>query len=229
MPEPDKMPPAPGLTPTPHLKGAARWRRPNVSEVIAGLALIVSVCTATVGWRQFKSVERQLELSELQIRPTVRYRPVFTEQGKDQLTIMMLSENLSPIPANVIYSEVKNWHDGVTGDEFVFNRTGEVLHQHKNGFTILPSFPTKIVKMMISGQMELMIGTCLVYGSISASDHRRWEVRGLYSYVPGTEFPLVQFLQDTAVGENVNRCDSSTLRSQWLERRAQPPTAHQPP
>ncbi len=204
-----------------HPKPRRRWRI-RISDILAGSALIISVGSAAISHQQLASVRQQLQLSELQIRPYVRYRPIFTQEAPDRLDVMLLSENLSPIPAHVIYDELKTWIDETTTSAFLFNRTGDVLYQHKNGFAHLPPMPKEIARAAINGKKQVMIGTCVVYKSISASDKRKWEVRGLYSYAPGSELPSVEYLQEVNVQETVNRCESGTIRSEWLQKRAEP-------
>jgi hypothetical protein len=128
----------------------------------------------------------------------------------------MISENLSPIPASVVYDELRTWVDGNTTGTFLFNRTGDILYQHRSGAQTLPQMPNGLAKAVISGKAQLMIGTCAVYGALSPSDHRRWEVRALYSYQPHDELPVVQYLQEADITETAKRCDASTLRSEWL-------------
>jgi hypothetical protein len=132
----------------------------------------------------------------------------------------MISENLSAIPANVIYSELKTWIDDVTTKAFMFNQTGDVLFQHKSGQAILPAMPKEVAKAVIGGKARLMIGTCVVYRSISPSDSRRWEVRTLYSYKQREELPTVEHFQEANIDGAQNKCDSSTLYSEWMQRKA---------
>ena len=235
MSEPDGHqntgPPEPGRPTVPVLGQTAnsdstrvrRRLRIKMSDVLAGLALIISVGSASISYQQLGSVRRQLQLTQLQIRPYMKYRPNFTQEGQDRLTVTMISENLSPIPANAVYSEVKVWIDETTTDAFLFNRTGDVLYQHKSGAMTLPPMHKEVAKAVISGKAQLLIGTCVVYGSISSSDDRRWEVRSLYSYAPNNELPTVQYIQEIDIAETVNRCDSRTLRSEWLNKKVQPP------
>ena len=141
------------------------------------------------------------------------------QRGKPSLSAFILSENLSPIPARIIYSQDKIWIDGETKGSFLYNKTGDILYQHKNGASELPPVPKPLAKEAIAGRVEIMIGTCIVYGSISPSDSRRWESRGLYSYTPMVEEPTNEYIIETEVSADVNHCDSSTLRSEWLDRR----------
>ena len=165
------------------------------------------------------TVKQQLKLTQLQARPYVRYWPTFNETGPDKLSAKMLTENLSPIPAHVIYNQLKTWVDEQTTTTFLYNRTGDILYQNKRGVSDLPPLPKKLAKDAIGGAVKLMIGTCVVYGSISSSDGRRWEVRGLYSYTPNEALPSDEYLTDAEVGENADHCDTSTIRSEWEQRK----------
>jgi hypothetical protein len=214
------VPVAPGSEAGPFPIQVTRKIRIKLSDIMAGLALIISVGNALVSYQQFRSGRDQLHLSDLQIRPYVKLRPSFTQHSSNRLTINMISENISSIPANVVYHELKTWVDDVTTKTFLYNNTGDVLFQHKSGAFSLPTMPTEVAGAVISGKAQLMIGTCVVYGSISTSDTRRWEDRTLYSYRPHDELPAVEYFKETEIPDTVVRCDSSTLRSEWLQRKA---------
>jgi hypothetical protein len=223
-PEPDSPPAllASGPAANPASSRATKQLRIKPSDILAGLALIISLGSAGISYQQLSSVRHQMQLTELQVRPYVRYKPTFSHEGQDRLTVTMISENLSPIPANVVYDELKTWLDENTTSAFLFSRTGNVLYQHRSGAYTLPQIPKDLATAAISGKVQLMIGTCVVYGSLSPSDHRRWEVRALYSYEPHDELPAVQYMQETDIVETATRCDSRTLRSEWLQKREAP-------
>ena len=72
-----------------------------------------------------------------------------------------------------------------------------------------------------------MIGICVVYGSISLSDYRRWEARALYSYEPGADFRVNQYTRETEVSTSEKSCDSGNVRLEWSEQRI--PVQHSTP
>jgi len=162
-------------------------------------------------------------LAGVQIRPYVRYRPEFTEEGKDKLDLFMISENLSPIPAKVIYDELRFWINGSTGTAFLFNRTGDILYQTKPGGMAVPRMPALAAKDIRNGTAKLMVGTCVIYGSISPSDQRRWEVKALYSYTPNAGLAHVEYLNEVALDESADRCDAATIFDEWMKQKQKPP------
>src|SRR6266851_7871881 len=141
----------------------ARRLRLKFSDILAVLALVVSIGSVTISFTQTGNVKRQLQLAELQIRPYIRYKPRFIEDGNDQLDISMISENHSAIPGNVIYDQLKIWIDDKTTSAFLFNRTGDILYQHKNGVSDLSRMPDELAKTVRRGKVILTIGTCVVY------------------------------------------------------------------
>jgi hypothetical protein len=195
----------------------------NVIATISAIVALIGGGIALLAWhtgrQQLQTGREQLQTTQLQTRPYVRVRPIFTTKGKDSLSVFLLSENLSPIPAHMIYSQDKLWAGGETDGKFLYNRTGDILYQHKNGASPLPPLPKPLAKDAIAGKTEIMIGTCVVYGSISPSDSRRWESRGLYSYTPTEEEPRNEYIIENEVSLDANHCDSSTLRSEWLSKR----------
>src|SRR5439155_20678715 len=53
------------------------------SDVVASVALVISITSAAISFTQMNTVKQQLKLTQLQIRPYVRYWPTFTESGAD--------------------------------------------------------------------------------------------------------------------------------------------------
>jgi hypothetical protein len=147
----------------------------------------------------------------MQTRPYVRYKPVFEESGSDKLRVMMIEENLNPIPAKTVYNKLQTWVDGISSGAFLVNRTGDVLYEHHNGNSDLPDLPKELSKAGIAGKAKIMIGTCVVYSSLSSAHNRRWEVRALYSYEPKSDLPMVQYIQESSVEPSVQQCDTTGL------------------
>jgi hypothetical protein len=148
----------------------------------------------------------------------VKYIPVFSEADAGKLQVTMISENLSAIPANVIFDKLTPWIDGRTSGTFLYSPSGDILYQHKGGFSVLPAITGELAKRLVDGQSELMIGTCVIYGSISSSDARRWEARALYSYERGSEVPATQYTQEIEIPTSQDKCESATVRQEWLRR-----------
>jgi hypothetical protein len=185
------------------------------SEVVATLALLVALGSAYASYRSSTFTERQAVLADIKTRPYVRYRPIFEETRNGDLRPFMLRENLSDIPARTIYDELRTWVDGVSTGAFLINRTGDALYQHHNGRSDLQPLPRELSKAASGGKVKIMVGTCIVYSSVSPSDSRRWEVRALYSYQPHTELPNLEYMEELFVEPNADHCDSKGLWSQW--------------
>jgi hypothetical protein len=86
----------------------------KIGEAVAAVALIISGVSAAFSYYSMGYSAQQAGLANLQIRPYVRVRPAFIHGRKDEITIELISENLSPIPAHVIYDQTKPWVDGKT-------------------------------------------------------------------------------------------------------------------
>jgi hypothetical protein len=198
--------------------------RLRFSDYVAGFALFVAVGSALVSFTQLKAVRHQLQLAELQIRPYVRYKPRFEEKGLFDLSIEMRLENFSGIPANVIYHELRYWLNEQTGKSFIFNRTSDIVYQNKAGVVTLPPIPTEIASAARSGTSDIMISSCVIYGSIAPMDSRRWEVKSLFRFVPGNELPEIRYLNEGEVAEEMDRCDSMGVLTDWKKQLAKPPS-----
>ena len=72
-----------------------------------------------------------------------------------------------------------------------------------------------------------MIGTCVIYGSISEADDRRWEERALYSYEPGEDLRVIQYTAENEVSVSKTSCDSGNIRHEWSEQKI--PVRHSNP
>jgi hypothetical protein len=196
--------------------------RPKFSDVVAICALIVAIGSAAISYTQMSSVRHQLQLAELQVRPYVRFKPHFTEAADDDLAIVIRSENFSAIPAHVIYNETKFWVDRLTVSQFRFNRTGDILYQGKNGVMDVPAIPKKTANALLKGESELLAGLCIVYGSISPTDERRWLVKGVYAYIPHEDVPSIEYLDETVVSDTTERCSAVDAVSEWMAKREKP-------
>jgi hypothetical protein len=82
-------------------------RLKNYANIVATVALLVSLGSAAFTYLQVRTAKQQLQLAELQIRPYARERPRFEENGSDGLSISLINENLSAIPARIIYKQAK--------------------------------------------------------------------------------------------------------------------------
>lgn len=191
------------------------------SDVVATIAIIIAFGSAYFSYRSSTFTERQSVLAGVQTRPYVRYKPVFEESGSDELRVTMIQENLSPIPAKTVYNELRTWVDGISSGAFLVNRTGDLLYQHHNGSSDLPDLPKELSKAGIAGKAKIMIGTCVVYSSLSSADNRRWEVRALYSYEPSNDLPMVQYIQEISVEPSVQQCDTTGLLSESAQAKQQ--------
>ena len=87
----------------------------KLADVLAVIAIIISISSVVVVYVQTNAVKEQLKITELQIRPYVRYVPEFRVSAKTSknkaVLVTMHEENLSPIPAYVFYTQVTPWID----------------------------------------------------------------------------------------------------------------------
>ncbi|MDR5726304.1 MAG: hypothetical protein RB191_02430 [Terriglobia bacterium] len=194
----------------------------KLSDALATIALLVAIASAIFTYVQTMAANSQIKLANLQVRPYVRLRPLFDAKQGDQLSVEEVTENFSSVPAHVIYSSLTPWVDGVTTGAFLFNRTGDILYENKPGVAVIPDMPKRTAKLVVQGGSRLEIGTCVLYGSISDNDPRRWESRAFYSYQPGSLVPEIQFVKEIEVASSTSSCESRNLRSQWLALGAHP-------
>jgi hypothetical protein len=89
--------------------------RVKLSDALATIALLVATASAIFTYVQMKAANSQLTLTDLQVRPYVRFRPLFDVKRGDQLSVTEVIENFSSVPAHVIYSSLTPWVGGVGG------------------------------------------------------------------------------------------------------------------
>ncbi len=193
----------------------------NMSDILSVIAIVIAVGGLFFTYMQAKTIKSQLRLNELQIRPYVKYIPRFSVNSKKKIEASMYLENLSSVPAKIVYTQLTPWVDGSTSGIFVKSTSPDILYEHKGGLAPLPPITGKLARKLIAGQSDLMIGSCVVYGSISPSDSRRWEVRALYSYERDTDLPTTQYTQELEVSASQSICDSANIRMEWLQQKAQ--------
>lgn len=72
-----------------------------IATITAAVAItggIIAFLAWYTGREQLQTGREQLRATQLQSRPYVRERPIFTTKGQASLSAFILSENLSPIP-----------------------------------------------------------------------------------------------------------------------------------
>ena len=192
----------------------------TISErTVSWVALLVSITSAIFTYVQTTTTKAQLKLNELQIRPYVKYIPDFFE-AKREINVDMHLENLSPVPASVIYTELTPWIDGATSGLNLHSVTQDILYQHKGGLSNLPPITGDTAKRLMSGDSVLQISVCVIYAPLSQPDSRRWKMTSLYEHIAGSTIPKTIFVQEVDVPASKNTCDSKEIRDQWLDTRS---------
>ena len=188
----------------------------KTSDAIAALGVFVTVALAVITVLQLGPLRRQAQTAETQARPYLRYTPKFRTIGPSQIEVELLTENLSSVPGHLIYSDAKIYVDGQTNSIHAFNRSGDNLYEHKNGFSVLLPMPETLARALTRGTAKLEIGTCAVYRSLEIVDRRRWQIEAIYSYQADSDFPMVLYSQDSATDSTVKSCDASSIRAKWM-------------
>lgn len=192
-------------------------QRMTVSGVLSLVAIAISLASLVFTDVQTNSLRRELALASLRTRPYVKYIPVFDPaKGDERIDVTMISENLSAVPATILYSQLRAWIANKTSGNFMRSVGPDVLYEHKGGEAQLPPITGKLAEEIISDEVKLTIATCVVYGSISPSDPRRWVVMALYRYGSDSTLPLTLYTRDLRVASTREKCDSAKVRSEWL-------------
>ena len=180
------------------------------SNVISGLALAVSALSATFSFVQYRTASAQLRLNEQQLRPYIKYIPIF-QPGKAMLNIDLAIENHSPIPAKILHSEVTAWIDGEHVG-FDFHSTApDLLYQHKGGRQSIPPISGPLFTQLDKERSMLSMGVCVIYTSAANSDARVWLHRAVYEYLPGSGLPVTRYIDEEEVAASTTKCTAKDI------------------
>ena len=212
------QPPLPGTKPSQRISMRTKPKKEQKAPqtIIAVLALLVSIGSASFSYVQSRNSAAQLRLAEQQLRPHVVYSPVFfrTKQGLD-VDLYLL--NQSALPARVHYTDVAGWIAG----EFVsptFHSTGEdIIYQEKGGSSSLPTLKGKPLARIEKGD-ALVLATCVLYSSNTDTDSRRWKLQAVHEYVRGSRFPSRTVVGESLVPASQRECSARDFgRAQGVE------------
>lgn len=177
------------------------------------LAIVVSATSALFTYLQYESSDRQLSLNSQQVRPHVTYMPTFFPEMK-ALRVDMYLQNQSPIPANVLQTDVAFKVDDEIAKPHYFSRTADIIHEHKAGVSTLPPLEGALLAQALSGKSILRFGTCAIYASTSKADRRRWQVRAIHDYTIGTAIPVRRFIEEVEMENTASTCSAKNLLSE---------------
>ena len=178
-------------------------------------ALIVSALALVINFVQSKAATDQAALHRDEARPYVKYIPAF-ESGDGQISVMMISENLSPVPASVHYMRATAATSHFVNTNYWFSRNSDILYEHKNGGVELPPISKEKSVPILNGAQTLRIGTCAIYSAVSEDDTRLWEVDAIYEFVPGVLQAETVYSKDRMLRHPTEQCDPAIFLNQWL-------------
>jgi hypothetical protein len=92
----------------------------------------------------------------------------------------------------------------------------EILYQGKDGVSVMPSITGNMARRILAGDSVLQIGVCVIYGSLSTADPRRWELMAFYEFEPGTPFAKTFLLDEAVVPLSQTTCNSKVAKERWL-------------
>ena len=176
------------------------------------LAVIISVISALFSYMQYRTSSLQVGLNEQQLRPHVTYVPTFF-RTKRSLDIDMYLQNQSPLPANVIYTDLI----ASIGSDFVsynyHSLNPDFIYQDKGGISTLPHIIEPQLALIEKDDKPLRVATCIIYASTANSDSRRWRFEAIHEYIPGSSLPKRLLIQEVEVTPSVKTCSAKVLQT----------------
>lgn len=190
-------------------------------KTIPLLALVVSISSAMFSFAQYRTSSAQFRLTEQQLRPHVSYVPTFFTR-KSSLNIDMYLQNQSPLPANVLFTDIAAWIDDQPLAPNFHSMSPDILYQERGSLSSLPPIKDKRFGQVESGSVVFTLATCVIYGSTSKSDSRRWLVQALNEYIPGSSLPKRLFIQEDELSTPEKDCSAGQVRARASESMANP-------
>ena len=184
------------------------WNIPD--RAISLAALVISLFSAAFSYQQLRSSDIQVLLNSQQLRPHVTIDPTFFPEG-DELRIDVYSRNHSPLPAQILFSDIAASVDGQMFGEHFFSTSPDYIHQEKNGVSTLPPIPKIYSSKVIKGESSLVVATCAIYTSTTDTDKRRWMVNMLSEYVPGLHVGSRKFIEESEISTDINKCEAKNV------------------
>jgi hypothetical protein len=66
--------------------------------------------------------------------------------------------------------------------------------------------------------VPIVVGGCVIYGSITTDDPRRWRISAAYRFDSLAELPIGLFANEVGVPTGTDKCDASSLRDEWASQ-----------
>lgn len=194
---------------------------------ISFLTLLIAVgtlATAFVAYRtaldsheQVQLLKRQVELNSMETRPFLRLKSSVQLEKPTRVLFQVI--NLGRIPARVVaYDMVLQVGRKVIEPKGSTFNTQDILYPEQPGLGVFRTLSEVDASFFGKSAQPIVIGGCLIYGSITSEDTRRWKVSAAYRFDSPGELPIGLFAKEVGVPAQTDMCDASSLRDEWASQ-----------
>jgi hypothetical protein len=187
--------------------------------LIAIGTLIIAMATYQNGTdthEQLQVLKRQVEFNSTETRPFLRVKSTISRSGKG-LQVFLNVINVGKIPGRVLAYDLLVQ----VGSEIIEPKgrtftTHDILYPDQSGLGVFATLTEDEGIPFIQHSQPLIAAGCVIYGSITVDDTRRWRVSAAYRFDSITdEIPKGLFANEVSVPTAMDRCDAHSVRDEW--------------
>ncbi len=175
----------------------------------------VAYKTANDTHEQVQLLKRQVEFNASETRPFLRVKPAIIPWGKN-FRVLMGVVNVGHIPGRVLAYDMTVQ----VGRRLIERQgsklyTGDIIYPEQPGLELFRMLTQEQASTFVRGSEPVVVGGCVVFGSITTEDNRRWEVSNVYRFDSLDELPLGLFANEVSIPLETSSCDADSLRDKW--------------
>jgi hypothetical protein len=197
------------------------WVKVTDIGLLTLLIALGTLATALVAYRaaldsheQVQLLKSQVDFNSMETRPFLRVKSSVSTDKPASVSMNVL--NVGRVPGRVIAYDmlVQVGHKVIEPRGGTFN-THDVLYPDQPGLGVFQPLTQEDATSFARGGNPIVVGGCVIYGSITENDARRWKVSAAYRLDSVSELPIGLFAKEVSVPPGTERCDASTLREEW--------------
>lgn len=166
---------------------------------------------------QVQLLKQQVELNSTETRPFLRLK-AGVSPGKP-FRVFLKIINVGPVPGRVIgYDMMVQVGREVVRPRGKLLNTGDILYPNQPGLGVFEDLTQRESKAFEGRLQPVVAGGCVVYGSITSDDARRWKVSAAYHFDSWDKLPIGLVAREVPVPAKTDSCDASSLRNEWASQ-----------
>jgi hypothetical protein len=197
------------------------WSHITNTRFLTLLIAVGTLATAYVAYQSERDTQEQVQLLKRQVdynssetRPFLRLKPNIPPGKATSVYLDVI--NLGRIPARVIaYDMLVQLGDKLIEPKGGTVNTQDVLYPDQPGMGVFQTLTPEEAQNYLRDSAPIVVGGCVIYGSITADDPRRWKASAAYHFDSHSELPRGLLASEAGVPTGTDKCDASSLRDEW--------------